>query len=361
MFHQNFYPLRVYKDLEPLCEKGHVVLVQNSQDGLVYVKKQIQSFAPELYWELREKPVKSTPVLYGIYEDSQTAPGAPGAVPLILIEEYLPGHTLAEHIREDGLFMEEQCIDIGMQLCRILTELHSRKPAIIHRDIKPSNVMLLPDGTVRLFDFSAAKTASGTENRDTVLIGTAGYAAPEQYGFSASTPQTDIYALGVLLNVMLTGVLPWERKARGKFGGIISRCLKMEPRSRYAGVWELYAALKRARKERITWFLPGFRSLRWYKMIPAFIWYAFTIIFAFRADVESIDMASKVCVRLIFLMLGFFPVLFYGNYMDVQRFFPLVNSQNRIVRIVGLLIAPLFLTIIMIVVCVIATLFLIWQ
>lgn len=356
----NACPLSAYKDIEPLCEKGHVVLVQSRQDGQLYVKKQIQSYTPELYRKLFENPVNNTPVLYGIYEDSQAVPVAMGAVPLILIEEYLPGHTLAEHIREDGLFSEEQCVDIGMQLCRILVELHSRKPAIIHRDIKPSNVMLLPDGTVSLFDFSAAKVASETESRDTVLIGTAGYAAPEQYGFSASTPQTDIYALGVLLNVMLTGALPWEKKARGKLGSIISRCLKMEPRSRYAGAWELYAALKRARKERIPWFLPGFRSLRWYKMIPAFIWYIFTIIFAFRADVESIDIASKICVRLIFLMLGFFPVMFYANYLDIQRFFPLVNSQNRMVRIVGLLLAPLFLAIIMLMVCAVVTLFFIW-
>lgn len=356
----NACPLSVYKDTEPLCEKGHVVLVQNRHDGQLYVKKQIQSYTPALYRLLFENPVKNTPVLYGIYEAPAAVPAATDAIPLILIEEYLPGHTLAEHIREDGLFSQEQCIDIGMQLCRILVELHSRKPAIIHRDIKPSNVILLPDGTVYLLDFSAAKVASETGGRDTVLIGTAGYAAPEQYGFSASTPQTDIYALGVLLNVMLTGALPWEKKAGGKLGSIISRCLKMEPKSRYSGARELYAALKRVQKERVSWFLPGFRSLCWYKMIPAFIWYTFTVIFAFRADTESIDVASKICVRLIFLMLGFFPVLFYGNYLDIQRLFPLVNSQNRMVRIAGLLLAPLFLAIIMLMVCTVVTLFFIW-
>ena len=259
-----------------------------------------------------------------------------------------------------AFFSEKQCIDIGMQLCKILIELHSRKPAIIHRDIKPSNIMLLPDGTVSLFDFNSAKTASVTGNRDTVLIGPAGYAAPEQYGFSASTPQTDIYALGVLLNVMLTGSLPWERTATGRLRGIITRCLRMEPRKRYVGAWDLYSALRRAKNEHISWFLPGFRSLRWYKMIPAVAWYVFTIVFAFRADVKSSDLATNVCVRLIFLMLGFFPVMFYANYMGVQRYFPLVNNQNRIVRFVGLLIAPLFLAVIMIVICVIITLFLIW-
>lgn len=360
MLHQNLYPLSTYIELEPLCEKGHVVLVQNCQNGKLYVKKQIHSFTPELYGKLREDPVKNTPELYGIYEDPHATNAVLNAVALILIEEYLPGHTLEECIREDGLFSEKQCIDIGMQLCKILIELHGRKPAIVHRDIKPSNVMLLPDGTVKLIDFNAAKTVSGAENRDTVLIGTAGYAAPEQYGFSASTPQTDIYALGVLFNVMLTGALPWEKKAAGKLSGIINRCLMMEPRKRYTGAWELYATLRRAKNERVSWFLPGFRSLRWYKMIPATAWYVFTVIFALRANTNPNDLATYVCVRLIFLMLGFFPVMFYGNYLGVQRYFPLVNNRNRIVRVLGLLVAPLFLVLIMIIICVILTLLLIW-
>lgn len=350
MFRQNPYPLSVYKELEPLCEKGHVVLVQNSQDGQLYVKKQIHSFAPELYWQLRENPVKNTPALYGIYEDSQTAPVAPGAVSLILIEEYLPGHTLAEHILENGLFSEEQCIDIGMQICRILMELHSRKPSIIHRDIKPSNVMLLPDGSVRLIDFNAAKAAANEEKQDTVLIGTAGFAAPEQYGFSSSTPQTDIYALGVLLNVMLTGALP-KKQTDGKLRGIISRRLRMEPKSRYSGTWELYAALKRAKRQRVPWLPPGFRTLRWYKMIPAFLWYIFVFIFAFRVDFKpTVAPAVQVSTHINLLLLGLLPVMFYANYLDMQRFFPFMRSRSRWVRLLGMVIAPACMIFLMLVI-----------
>lgn len=360
MFCHNTFPSNAYQELEPLCEKGHVVLVQNSLDGELYVKKRVVTYEPGLYLSLLEHPAKNTPRLYGIYEDPQTAPATSGAVSLILIEEYIPGHTLSEVLREGRLLSTDECIDIGIQLCSVLMELHCRKPAIIHRDIKPSNVMLLPDGSVRLIDFSASKTASGLKKRDTVLIGTAGFAAPEQYGFSASTPQTDIYALGVLLNVMLTGALPCEKKAAGKLGSIISRCLKMEPRSRYAGTWELYAALRRVKKQQIPWLFPGFRTLRWYKMVPAFIWYSFVILFAFRANVESIDIASQVCVRLILIMLGLFPVLFYGNYMNIQRSFPFMRSQRRAARILGLVIAPLFMVLLMIVICVIVSLLLIW-
>lgn len=355
---ENSYPLSVYQELEPLCEKGHVVLVQNRQDGQLYVKKHVQSYAPEVYRQLREAPVKNTPVLYGIYENPEAVPEAPGAVPLILIEEYLPGHTLAEHLGERGVFSQEACRTIGLQLCRILMELHSRKPAILHRDIKPSNVMLLPDGTVKLLDFSAAKTAT-KENRDTVLIGTQGFAAPEQYGFSASTPQTDLYALGVLLNTLLTGKLPWEQAAGGRLRGIINRCLKMKPSDRYAGAWELHAALKRAKRLRIPWLLPGFRTLRWYKMIPAFLWYLFVLVFALRADFSTADLSVRTISRLILLLLGLLPVLFYGNYLDMQRFFPFMRSRSRWLRLLGLVIAlPLLMLWILIITVAVTMLFL---
>lgn len=359
MDYENSYPLSVYQELEPLCEKGHVMLVHNRQDGQLYVKKQVQSYAPDVYSQLREHPVKNTPVLYGIYQDPEAAPEAPGALPLILIEEYLPGRTLAEHLRERGVFSQEECRSIGLQLCRILMELHSRKPAILHRDIKPSNVMLLPDGTVKLLDFSAAKIVSNNEKRDTVLIGTQGFAAPEQYGFSASTPQTDLYALGVLLNTLLTGRLPWEQASGGRLRHIITRCLQMKPADRYAGAWELHAALKRAKRLRIPWFLPGFRTLRWYKMIPAFLWYSFVFVFAFRADFSTADLPVRIISRLILLLLGLLPVLFYGNYLDIQRFFPFMRSHSLWLRMLGLVLAlPLLFLLMLLIIVAVTALFL---
>lgn len=341
---QNTYPLSAYLELEPLCPKGHVVLVQNQQDGQLYVKKKIQSYAPGLYQRLQENPVKNTPALYGIYQDTQTPAEAQGAVPLILIEEYLPGHTLAERLGDGDLFSERECIQIGIQICRILTDLHSRKPAIIHRDIKPSNVMLLPDGHVKLIDFSAAKHSSGKETQDTVLIGTAGFAAPEQYGFSASTPQTDLYALGVLLNTMCTGSLPRDQQTCSRLGHVIARCLKMEPAHRYANAWELETALKLARHRWVRWLPPGFRTLCWYKMLPAALWYLFVFIFTFRVDFQDATApAVRACTYTILLLMGLLPVFLYANYLNMQRFFPFMRSTNRWLRLLGFALSPLFL------------------
>lgn len=160
---ENPYPLSVYQDVTPLCEKGHVVLVRNEVDGQLYVKKCLRSYEPELYMRLKEEPVANTPTIYGIYD------GEDGA-DLVVIEEYIQGVTLAERMEERGLFSEGETIDIALALCRILIELHRRKPPIIHRDIKPSNVMLQGDGTVKLVDFSVAKTQTARRSRDTVLL-----------------------------------------------------------------------------------------------------------------------------------------------------------------------------------------------
>ncbi|MCI6594068.1 MAG: hypothetical protein MSJ87_02280 [Firmicutes bacterium] len=78
-------------------------------------------------------------------------------------------------------------------------------PPIVHRDIKPSNIILTEDGRIVLIDLNAARLDDKNRSHDTQLIGTAGFAAPEQYGFAASSPRADLYAAGILMRVLLTG------------------------------------------------------------------------------------------------------------------------------------------------------------
>lgn len=89
------------------------------------------------------------------------------------------------------------------RLCHALEELHSL--GIVHRDIKPANVMITPENRAVLLDLSIAREIS-SDQQDTRSLGTVGYAAPEQYGVAQSNRATDLYALGVLLNTMITGV-----------------------------------------------------------------------------------------------------------------------------------------------------------
>ena len=78
---------------------------------------------------------------------------------------------------------------------------------------------------------------------DTQILGTAGFAAPEQYGLSQTDRRADIYALGILINVMLTGQHPSQRQAEGRLGRVVERCTRVNPARRYPNVLRLMEAL----------------------------------------------------------------------------------------------------------------------
>ena len=96
-----------------------------------------------------------------------------------------------------------------VQLCKGVEELHNRN--IIHRDITPNNVMVDYEGNIKLIDFNISRERKQSASRDTTVMGTAGYASPEQFGFTQTGFGADIYAMGVLLNFMLTGKMPNEK------------------------------------------------------------------------------------------------------------------------------------------------------
>src|SRR5205807_1367773 len=82
--------------------------------------------------------------------------------------------------------------------------LHSQHPPIIFRDLKPANIMRTPTGQLYLIDFGIARYFKPGQPKDTVALGSLGYAAPEQYGKAQTTPRADIYSLGAVLHQFLT-------------------------------------------------------------------------------------------------------------------------------------------------------------
>ena len=102
--------------------------------------------------------------------------------------------------------------------------------------------MVTGDGRVSLVDFNTARILSGA-GRDTVIMGTVGYVSSEQLGTAESDARTDIYAAGVLLNVMVTGALPQEKPAPGRAGRIVRKCTAANPGDRYQSATEMLSAL----------------------------------------------------------------------------------------------------------------------
>lgn len=195
-------------------EKSTIYLVRERDGGgQVYVRKRLAGRHP-IYQTLRDCPHPCLPRLYEVTaeEDSTT-----------VIEEYVEGQT------PDGTQMSrKQLRGLILQLCGVLEFLH--KKGIIHRDIKPSNLLLTGEGRLYLIDFDAARTLKEDQAQDTQLLGTRGFAPPEQYGFAQTDERTDIYALGATLERILGGGAGvYDKK-------VIRRCMNLNPDKRYQSV-----------------------------------------------------------------------------------------------------------------------------
>ena len=115
-----------------------------------------------------------------------------------LVMDFIEGETLEDYLDENAGWLP-------IQLCKVLSYLHTRQPPIIFRDLKPANIMITPKEQVVLIDFGIARHFKPGQLKDTASFGSAGYAAPEQYGKTQTTPRSDIYSLGVILHQCLTG------------------------------------------------------------------------------------------------------------------------------------------------------------
>ena len=148
----------------------------------------------------------------------------------IVLEEYIDGITISD-ILETGLYTENGVICVLEQLCSVLDYLHAN--GIVHRDIKPENIMVDNNGNVKLIDFNISRLVNSSKSNDTTILGTTGYAAPEQYGIAPTDARADIYSLGILINVMLTGEHPAKKLCTGPLKKVVSKCTHIDPNHRY--------------------------------------------------------------------------------------------------------------------------------
>lgn len=196
---------------------------------------------------------------------------------IYIVMDYVEGESLDKVLNEYGAQAQETVIDWAKQICDTLGYLHSQKPPIIYRDMKPANIMLKPEGNLKIIDFGISREYKEQNLADTTVLGTRGYAPPEQYGSRQTDARSDIYALGMTMHHLLTGIDPrpknyeyfpirqWNPELSSGLERVIDKCTALDPDDRYQNCNELMYALehyeeedenyKRKQKNKLTAFI----------------------------------------------------------------------------------------------------------
>ena len=196
-------------------------------------------------------------------------------VTIYVVMDYIEGESLDKILNEYGAQSEELVITWAKQLCDALSYLHSQKPPIIYRDMKPANIMLKPEGNIKIIDFGIAREYKEQNLADTTVLGTKGYAPPEQYS-GQTDARSDIFALGMTMHHLLTGVDPrsgdayapvrmWNPELSEGIEIIIDKCVQPAAENRYQNCADLLYDLehpelitrdyKKKQKRKLTAFI----------------------------------------------------------------------------------------------------------
>lgn len=203
--------------------------------GPVIVKR-LRGGKGEVYRLLFAENNSHIPRIYGIDEQEEE---------LLVVEEYIDGESLEEILRKDFL-SDEQKLNYALQLCEAVDFLHAMEPSVIHKDIKLSNILINKKGELKLIDFDASRVYKNEPiNGDTRLLGTVGYAPPEQYGYAQTDVRSDIYSMGVVFNKM--GPLV-DKRLSILWVRIIEKCTSFDPENRYQNVQELMGEIRKLQK-----------------------------------------------------------------------------------------------------------------
>jgi serine/threonine protein kinase len=180
------------------------------------------------------------------------------------VMEYVPGEDLQSYVdrQPNSLLRQEQALQIIAPILDALDYLHRKKPPIIHRDIKPANIRITPEDKVVLVDFGIAKFYDPSTKTSTLARAvTAGFSPLEQYrGGGATSPSSDLYAVGATLYYMVTGVVPPDAVQRAQldslspmhalnaditpwFEAIVSKLMAIHPERRFQDIPSLRHSL----------------------------------------------------------------------------------------------------------------------
>lgn len=325
-------------ELEVIKEtpQKRITLVRELDKRTIYIKKELKAYNKEVWKTLNELDLQGIPHIYSLKENEEE---------LEIIEEYISCNTLEDCLKE-RCFSHEEAYQITRQLCVILDVLHKQTPPIIHRDIKPENIFY--DGKhVYLFDFDIARNYHENQKRDTTVLGSQGYAAPEQFGFYQTDARSDIYSLGVLYHVLLTNNLPRECNYHGFEKNVIDKMISIDPHKRYQDMQEIIRRLDQLfyqnklieRKEQ-NYCLPGFRSHKIWKMILAVMGYglAIELVSTFKIEGQATELDYFV-YRMILILWFVITLVLSTNYLSLRDYLPYYKGQKTLIKVISTIVS----------------------
>lgn len=357
--------LSYYKKIADISTHKNVCLVQHVENNRIFVRKEQEIYCREVYEYLKACNNPHVPRIFECAEDDGK---------LIIIEEYIQGESLAAHLEESGVYTPEEVCRFMITVCDVLEQLHQLPQPVIHRDLKPENILIQDNGYLKIIDFNTAKQYEPGRESDTVVIGTRKYAAPEQFGFRQSDARTDIYAMGVMMNYLLTKKYPDElcyhspKYGKISMSYIINKCIEFSPDSRYQTVMELRKDLqsvlaKTAKKDsdlaakdeqtkeipgkerlwKLPLLPPGFRTGTIWKMVLGAIGYFFIFWIGLTVEITNPDGSTVTgfylwANRFTFLIWSLMTIAFYANYLDFQKHLPFM--KGKYLRLAGYILWP---------------------
>ena len=207
-------------------DKKRVSLLYDKQGKQLCVMKEQPLDTMAVYQALKSMENRHIPRIYRVFREAEQC---------IILEEHIAGKTLSYLLDSEEPPGELEIEDILSQLCECLLPLHEN--GIVHRDIKPSNLLLTNDGILKLIDFGIARTVKEDGSFDTVCFGTRGFSPPEQYGFEQTDARSDIYSMGMTLQMFH----PQSKKLQR----ILEKATQFAPKDRYSSVAEIWKDLHR--------------------------------------------------------------------------------------------------------------------
>jgi len=252
----------VYKANDPLIERL-VALKAINLNGLD--KKQRSKFEKLFYQEAKAAGRLNHSNIVTIYDVSESGDYA------YIAMELMEGRELHNVISDKLRLPVDETLNIAIQVAEALAFAHQH--GIVHRDIKPSNIMVLSDSHVKITDFGIAQIDSSLlATQEDMIMGSPLYMSPEQVTGATIDSRSDIFSLGIVLYVLLTGRLPFiannanslmylivnEHPAKPSLLNpdvsdtldmIVSKCLEKSPENRYKNANKLAEDLNSYRQE----------------------------------------------------------------------------------------------------------------